>query len=1185
MANARDALWADGHDETVEVNQRALIDKVLARYSGEFTVFRELLQNSDDAASHSVEIRFETKEYLDQKKGGKDVTVENVASDGGNTDAEAKDGGKKLPDLKTALVHQWTFKNNGLVFQDEDWNRLKKIAEGNPDEEKIGSFWSRLFSVTEEPFVTSGGQWMGFYWKDKKDQLFARRGQFPSSNDGTPDPWTTFEMTLREPAPIPAAFDFTRFLVSSITFMSHLSQVSVFFDDKRLVRLSKESGSSRDMPLLRGLKTASPSGIMTVRGIQSTPLNIKAEVVRWVYSVGTEKPGPISAKPAKSSQGGFFSSLLSSFAGTSSPARTPTPKPVTIPDPVNLLEITESGVTLSIFTANIEVKLDTKLSTELFRSTKKQMPGKMRYELIYTGKDEYDKSVQAEQKVAFATGSVFQGLRADLDGSGLARVFIGHSTGQTTGIGGHMAARFIPTVERESVDLVDRNVAVWNKELLYIGGFLARSAYELEMTKIKTLWDGAVVSSDPAAKPDAEMQSWLQTRALHSLKFFTFHASTPSSIVSSSLEGGFFTCATSLPFSIMSSEGVRSASDVRIPDAAFQGFLKRLPVIPDDMLSGAKLMIGALQRRGLIKEITFVDVLQEIRNRPLSEPEVIACLKWWIGMATQSHDMNLPQIRTQLLSAAVVAIGTPGTEDERIVALSTIQMFLNTRQMGAHIPIDGPLPGNLLPVSISKAFSPDVLSSIFSWRQLTIMDWLTHVTNPSVMASHAEYDVTRSAPWAERVLMVIARAWQSLAKETQAEVIVLLKTRPLVPTSAGLKLPEQSYFSNVNLFRDLPIVILPSGTPIRGPLEKVLQVLGVRRHVDLQIVFDRMIKTGDWTIIDLVKYLTTVQATLTYLERDRLRHTNAFTKEENQVTGKSRSPAKVLRYKASDLYEPLDTFRNLKLPIIDWGKDNKWKPSSEEAKFLYSLGLKRQPPIRELIELAAGVDPVLKSKALNYLLENFVAKYAAEYDPDEFGSYAFIPALKAEQRCMAKPSDVYAHTEWMAMGFIVVQQELVGDSATKLKIPQHPPTFRLVALLQRTPPKDEAEARQWFEIIATRIPEFSPDELRKLTGLPFVPTKVPGTKDHIRLLCPNQCYFAGSSKADFHSKLFVFVDFGSRANSFLSACGTKREPSVEEIVLILLKDPKDFYKLAGGPERRVNSIAISSYYSPWFVHE
>lgn len=29
--------WDSGHDEPVEVDQRALIDKILARYSGEFT--------------------------------------------------------------------------------------------------------------------------------------------------------------------------------------------------------------------------------------------------------------------------------------------------------------------------------------------------------------------------------------------------------------------------------------------------------------------------------------------------------------------------------------------------------------------------------------------------------------------------------------------------------------------------------------------------------------------------------------------------------------------------------------------------------------------------------------------------------------------------------------------------------------------------------------------------------------------------------------------------------------------------------------------------------------------------------------------------------------------------------------------------------------------------------------------
>ena len=35
--DGRSALWESGRDETVEVNQRALIDKVLARYSGEYT--------------------------------------------------------------------------------------------------------------------------------------------------------------------------------------------------------------------------------------------------------------------------------------------------------------------------------------------------------------------------------------------------------------------------------------------------------------------------------------------------------------------------------------------------------------------------------------------------------------------------------------------------------------------------------------------------------------------------------------------------------------------------------------------------------------------------------------------------------------------------------------------------------------------------------------------------------------------------------------------------------------------------------------------------------------------------------------------------------------------------------------------------------------------------------------------
>jgi hypothetical protein len=413
------------------------------------------------------------------------------------------------------------------------------------------------------------------------------------------------------------------------------------------------------------------------------------------------------------------------------------------------------------------------------------------------------------------------------------------------------------------------------------------------------------------------------------------------------METAFFACATTHPFSIISSEGVRSANQVHVPDPEFSGFLKRLPVISEDIVNGAKGMIAALRARGMIKDVTFVDVLNELRLRALSEMETIACLKWWVGVAKQGNNPNLLQGRSQLLDALVVSITGP---PEKIMKLSDAQTFLNPRTGGAIIPTDGPLPSTLLPTSITRSFDPDVLASVFPWKQLSIIDWLGHVTDPKVAAPNAEFDITLSATWAERVLTVLARAWPSLAKTAQGDVMKMLSQKACIPTSTGLKVPDQAYFSSVHLFRDLPIVTMPSGAPVKGTLEKVLQTLGVRKHVELQIVFDRsalslsqfdslilvirMIKTGDWTTFDLVKYLVSVQSTLTPQELERLRHTSAFPKEsagkEQPAPGTNR---KVQRHKAMDLYEPLDIFRELGLPLIDWGVDTRWRLASDEGEF------------------------------------------------------------------------------------------------------------------------------------------------------------------------------------------------------------------------------------------------------------
>ncbi|KAF8170185.1 hypothetical protein K438DRAFT_1909340 [Mycena galopus ATCC 62051] len=1104
MAQSRDALWAAGHDESVEVNQRALIDKVLARYSGEFTVFRELLQNSDDAQSKRVEIRFQTQAAL---------SADGVA--GGDL-AETQ----ALPDLKTALCHQWTFKNDGMAFRKEDWDRLKKIgaefiAEGNPDEEKIGAF-----GVAE---------WMGFYWKDNKDQLFARRGSLPPTTLEEPtNVWTSFEMPLRQPVPAPVAFDFIRFLASSITFMQYLSEVSVYFDDKRLARLRKDSGVPKPLEIPKGLQNRSRLGTMTVTGVNSTSLRIQADIMRWVYSSGTEKPKPKPQilKQEKAPTSTFFS--LKSWLGSNTPQRVTTPLPAEPEEVVDPLTVNETSVSLSIFSADADVRLDKKVAAELQRSTKKNPPSKVKYQLIYLG-------VKEDELQPFATGSIFQGLRADIDGTGAA-----HNRAR-----GHMAARFIPTVERESIDLMDRNVAMWNKELLWIGGFLARTAYERELTDVRDLWNGAI-QGIPSDK-DLELKTWLQGRALHALKFFTFHQSTPSADVSTLLEASFFSCAPNLDFLLMSSVGVRQASVVRAPDARFS-FLRELPVLPEELKTNAGKMVEALKIRGYIKPIMLADVLSELRSRPLAEADMIACLKWWIESYAANPDPTMLTVRTELLNAAVLLLGKPGSAEEQIIQLGDIKTFTNPRSF---IVLEGPLPPHLLPMAIRKHLpSASIITSSFPWKELSVVEWLRHICSAAVRGPDrpVQFNLDLSPQWAERVLFVLAAAWPSSSNDAKAEIVAILKNVHCVPTSGGLKIPEESYFLKADLFHDLPVVTLPSGTPIRSTLESVLQALGVRKHVDLQVVFDRMIKTNEWSIQDLAAYLVDARSSLTADEWAKLKATAAFSKEARG--------GQIEKRKAKELYEPNEVIRQLGLPVLDWGQ-HKWKPSSEQAKLLFDLGLMRYPRLDMLINLCAGPNAQIRPIAFKYLLDNLSSRYK-DYSPADFYEIAYLPGLQDGKPVMGAPKDVFAVPDWAVFGYLVfAPPSSHPDAALKLKIQQHPPSARL----------SEDEARKWFSVLATRISDFSNTSM-----VPTRPVDPKAPAKSLRWLPPTQCFFGADERASASSKLFVFVDFGTAANGFLSACGTKHSPSIEEVSLMLLADPHRFYELAEGPSNFLTEL-------------
>ncbi|KAF8131205.1 hypothetical protein EV363DRAFT_1584042 [Boletus edulis] len=1086
-------MWQSRQDYApVAIDTRALIDKVLARYSGEFTVFRELLQNSDDAGCDTAEIRFETSARLclDPK---------------GTMNA----GPAMFPDLTATHVTQWTFRNHGKPFTSQDWSRLPKIAMGNPDPQKVGAFgvgFYTVFSVTESPYVSSGDKEMEFLWNDE-NQLNYRFGDLPQAV--ARDLWTTFKMPLREATPMPPLSELMQFLASSITFMAHLEELTIFFDHHCLGQIKKSLRQSLAIPIPVELDRWSLGKIMYVKSIHQHPVTIKAGI--WLPQHGS-------------------------------------------------MRAHETKVDLTVFTAEVDVTVDEKLTQELNRCTKKNPPSRVKYSLIYTGKDEYDQSGINERKHACEFPSSFRGLRADLDGAANARLFIGHSTAQTTGIGGHMASHFIPTVERESIDLVEKSVATWNRELLHVGGFLCRVVYELELSEIQGLWGGAT-AGEPHSYPSRELQDQLQKRFLHVLKFFTFHRSTPLSKVAELLTGSFYGCST-LPLRLLSFVGVRGAPDVRAFDPVLVKFLKSLPMLSEYVTRDGAHSIAKLPDKHKIPAIRLSDILQDLRRHTLGAEELVACLRWWIN-ARQDYSAS---DTADLLDAATIC-GAGG-----VVRLSSITCFINPNVLGLHIPPDGPLPLSLIPLDVSKSFDCEELTS-FGLEEFTVVSWLQHISRPDVMSADEKYDFTRSTDWASRVLSALSRVWPQLPEDMQSEARKVFRNKPCIPTSKGLCCPECSYLTEDNApfpHLDLPIVSCNSRFRVDMKIKRCLLFIGVRKNPPVEFLLHQMSSTEGWTVSDLVNYLIQEESSLTSEDHSALKSSKIFTRE-----GFHNEEEENTRHRADELYPPVLIFRRLRLPVIKWSEKSEWSDTSSEARLLYHLGLNRFPSLSQIMELCSSKDNEVQETAFKCLYSGLRSRYQ-DYNPEDFRDAKFIPAENDSGRYLKKLGEVYSGTQWRALGFFVVQDRYPSVPWDQLGVRQHPPVSKILDLLEETPPRNRETARRWFEILYHHLSTFSPPDLTKLSGLPIVPT---GSSNTPILLPPTKCYLDQGPKPPLHAKLFSFVNFSAKANYFLGACGLKNRVSIEDIAEVLIENPERFFKLAGGHEGFLVELRKIAYQS------
>ncbi|EST08526.1 Protein of unknown function DUF3684 [Kalmanozyma brasiliensis GHG001] len=1201
---ARKALLNDARqEEAITVNQRALIDKILARYAAEFTVFRELLQNADDAGATHCELRFESQR----------------AKAAASTEAGASTS-TLLPDFKATLSN-WVFRNDGKPFGKDDWSRLRRIAEGNPDPDRIGAFgvgFYSLFSICEEPIVSSGDELMGFFWKG--DALFTKRANNADrQNSPSGNPWTTFFMALREPSPFPdSPMALAKFLATSLTFTTKIRSVGLYWDDHLLCKLDKKLALPKSMSMPGHLNAYSPNRIMKVRDLESTAVQIDVQALQLVIDAAEkEKPRSkqsLASALGKTAGGGLTSMLQSAFGFGSSSAKEKERErerelqrrreaDAAKEQEKRRLDATAAALTsvsasihLRIATANVSVSSDKAFEREIERSTKKPPPKVTAFHLIFTGKEEYDASFPDENDEADASISItssavaldkgvrqiFSGLMPRLEDQGHA--FIGFRTHQTTGFSGHIAARFIPTVERESLDFVDKYCAQWNSELLSMGGYVARAVYENELTDIGRLWTNTFSDKRPA-KPDDPLATALKDRALHLMRFFTFRASSPSSRVSSLFLTSFFGAARQNTISLMSTRGVKHSAAVRIPNALLSDFIKDLAVIPPDHVDEAADFVREVRSRNLVQDITMDDVFSELSSRALTPLEMVACLKWWVSVAAHpSYDISL---RSKLLNNAMLTIADPkdAAVPEKIQPLSSVRFYLNT----SRLPTDVPLPDTCLSYEVSKSFTTNELSRVFGWSELTVSAWLKNLVQISVQAQRsgstamAETNLQTTPAFAEKVLLTLSRAWFALPSSQHDEIQQILADVTCIPTRLQMQKPNDAYFSNVSLFSDLPIVELPTAQ-VKGNLEKMLIALGVRRHVELQMIFNRLVAGGGWSHVDLVAYLASNKDTLSDLERERLKKTAIFPKHGEVGSLKEDGKPRIVRYRASELYEPTEALKALQLPVLDWA-DKPWKPNSDEARFVFDLGLRRYPPMETVLELAStSSNEVLRSKAMAFFFDKFHAHYANQYTLYRAEKYAFVPArLPNENKLvLRKPTEVFTNAEAAVMGFAVAGPEVNLADLPKLGLRSNPTSAQLIYKLVNAPTKDEALARKIFEYLAT-VPEFSLNDFAQLRGAEFIPVRrnkpsaavdAAAAKEsssssatgEVVLVAPMNCYFGGSASDTQFKDVFFYCDFGSVAGAFLKNCGVRNEPSIEEVAERLVSEPQRFYQLAGSAD-------------------
>ncbi|KAH8908629.1 hypothetical protein BR93DRAFT_944198 [Coniochaeta sp. PMI_546] len=1149
----RAAALRDGEDEeAVTVDTRALIDKVLARYSGEWTTLRELIQNAADAQATTVQIKFETLP---------------------STQVPLPQTTSRSELLKHTITHhtlrRLVVQNNGQPFTKTDWGRLKRIAEGNPDETKIGAFGVGFYSVfadCEEPFVSSGNEAMAFYWKG--NALFTRKLQLPEGQ-GNGD--TTFVLDYRNTTtPIPNLLSVGQFLATSLTFVA-LQSIEFWIDDYKILALRKKSSPNVEIAIPRDIETKTKEGLMKLSTAERTSTQIDAT---FMSAIGWK---PQATSSANKSQDGYYSastsaempslrnffSRLTSHNSQAGLRTTRAKEEIAAQEAIaeDLTATSTSSIFLRTTTGVVRTNVAAAFAAELERATKKPPPKTTKLAILTSSYDDTKASTSSSTSSHIAkVADVFSTVLPSKKPGG--RIFIGFPTTQTTGAGMHISApSVIPTVEREAIDLNARWVKTWNIEMLRVAGIMTRLAFSNEMLD---LGDRVQRELEPVKTDSAAYQAVIRKfipEALHILNTYSFGDSTPSGHVGQILEEAFWTTYKKAFIEIFSSRGVLSTLKVRVGSEELSRFIDGTPVILPEMKDAP--FVRKVTDFGLVREITVDDVCEELSAKALTKDQLQHFIAW-AGKSAASGELDPPS-KERVLDVAVATV-TNGDQGELIV-LGSIRNYLATNKIPANMPI----PPTTIPVTFTASVPVHQLQAL-GWEPLEIVPWLRFLIE-TASSQDEEHNITKSSKFAAQVLMILSKNWEQLSQSSKSSVVSALQNVTVIPTRLGMRKPAESYFPTVKLFDDLPII-----QGCQGIKDKLLSALGVRKTIDLETIFTRLLNpspaSGEssekkWSHVELIKYLASVKNDIPAEDMKKLKQSRLCPAELPRKGSEPAKPTTEL-YRVSELFEPKDSLRTLNIPILQWPMA--FRTTSPEARFLSQLGLRPYPSVPELVDMMASPDASLRSNAMTYFLGNYGYNGYASFDLASTNK-AILP-VQGNDKQLVPPSACYTNEAAAVLGYNILKRELHQD-ALKFGVARDPPITGCVDRLLSKPPKDFNAAVTLFNYFSTRLGDLGSNHLAKLQNAPIVPVmrKDPRATEKsastLVYLRPQQCYLGSAST---YGDIFDFVDFGGTANAFLFKCGAKTEPTKIELANMACAEPARLLSVLQSPEKYLNLL-------------